>query len=338
MNGPDALAIVEVLDRDGQVRQSQRVHAWPLRIGRALDNDLSLADPHLAPHHCVIDSLGDTDEPGLALHVLETENGVQLGSRHLRDGERTALRDDGQPLELLAGRTRLRLRRAGDALAPELPLAASATLVRRIGPTLAAALALAAAMAFNTWLDSDPDVFLRALGSMALATLMGAAIWIGLWSLLSKLFTRQTHAGWHLRVFVLSSLAWLVVGALPGLLAFSLNWPWLSDFGFVAGYAIAAAALYFHLLGVEPARPLLMRSVAVAAFVIGTGLTLWNQQQRGDRLGSDLYLSSFQPPALRLARPVDADRFVDDLAALQPLLDRKAREEPSGDAGASDEE
>lgn len=328
------LAIVEVLDRDGQVRQSQRVHAWPLRIGRALDNDLSLADPHVAPHHCVI----DVDAQGLALQALQTANGVQVGGRRIRSGEREALRDDGQALELVAGRTRLRLRRPGDSLAPELPLAAAATLARRVGPTLAGAAALAAVMAFNTWLDSDPDVFLRALGSTALTTVMGGAIWIGLWSLLSKLFTRQTHAGWHLKVFVLSSLAWLVVGALPGLLAFSLNWPWVSDFGFVAGYAIAAAALYFHLLGVEPARPALMRGVAVAAFVVGTGLTLWNQQQRGDRLGSDLYLSSFHPPALRLARPVSADRFVDDLAGLQPLLDRKAKEEPSSDSGASDEE
>lgn len=334
MSEPAVLAIVEVLDRDGQVRQSQRVRAWPLRIGRALDNDLSLADPHVAPHHCVIDSEGS----GLALQALHTANGVQLGSRRLRDGERMPLRDDGQPLELVAGRTRLRLRRAGDALAPELPLAAAATLARRIAPTLAAAAALAAALAFNTWLDSDPDVVLRALGSTALATLMGAAIWIGLWSLLSKLFTRQTHAGWHLRVFVLSSLAWLAASALPGLIAFSLNWPWVSDFGFVAGYAIAAAALYFHLLGVEPARPALMRGVAVAAFVAGTGLTLWSQQQRADRLGSDLYLGSFHPPALRLARPVSADSFIDGLAGLQPLLDRKAKEEPSSDNGASDEE
>ena len=38
MSETAALAIVELLDRDGQVRQSQRVLAWPLRIGRALDN------------------------------------------------------------------------------------------------------------------------------------------------------------------------------------------------------------------------------------------------------------------------------------------------------------
>ena len=98
-----------------------------------------------------------------------------------------------------------------------------------------------------------------------------------------------------------------------GVIAFSLSWPWVSDFGFVAGYAIGAAALYYHLLGVEPARPRLMRGVALAAFVLGTGLTLWNQQQRNERLGADLYLSSFQPPALILARPVPAERFLVDI-------------------------
>lgn len=335
MSESAALAIVEVLDRDGQVRHSQRVLAWPLRIGRALDNELSLGDVHVAPHHCVI----DLDGEGLALQALQTANGVQLGARELHAGERASLPDDGQAVELLAGRTRLRLRRPGDSLAPEVPLPASATRLRRSAPTLLAGAGLALALAFETWLHSDPEVFARSLGSAALAMVMGAAVWIALWSLLSKLFTRQTHAGWHLKVFLFSSLAWMAASALPGLIAFALSWPWVSDFGFVAGYAIAAAALYFHLLAVEPARPRLMRGVALAAFVLGTGLTLWNQQQRNERLGSDLYLSSFQPPALILARPVPAERFVDGLATLRPLLDKKAKEEPSAENGAgSDEE
>ncbi|MFT3663625.1 FHA domain-containing protein [Piscinibacter sp.] len=333
VNAP--LAIVEVLDRDGQVRHAQRVPSWPLSIGRALDNELSLGDPYLAPHHCVI----ELDANGLGLRVLDSANGVQIaGARHLRAGEREALADGEHAVEISAGRTRLRLRRPGDALAPELPLAASATLLRRGAPVLAAGAGLALALAFETWLASDPDVFLRTLGTTALTTVMGAAVWIGLWALLSKLFTRQTHAGWHLRVFLFSSLAWMVVGALPGVIAFALSWPWVSDFGFIAGYAIGAAALYYHLLGVEPSRPRLMRGVAVTAFVLGTALTLWKQEQRNERLGAELYLSSFQPPALRLARPVPADRFAAELAALQPLLDKKAKEENATENGASDDE
>ncbi len=328
------LAVLEVLDRDGQVRHAQRVSAWPLAIGRAIDNDLSLPDPHTAPHHCTLEQ----GEHGLVLKVLDTANGVQLGARHLRAGEQTDLPLEGEPVELIAGRTRLRLRRPGDAIAPELPLAATASLAHRLGPTVLAGAGLALALAFETWLQSDPEVFLRSLCSTALASTMGAAVWIALWSLLSKLFTRQTHALWHLRVFLFASLIWMVASAVPGVVAFALSWPWVSDFGFVAGYAIAAAALYYHLLGVEPARPRLMRGVAVAAFVIGTAITLWNQQQRSDRLGSDLYLSSFQPPALRLARPVPADQFADSLSTLQPLLDEKAKEEPSADNGGGSDD
>ena len=328
------LAVIEVLDRDGQVRQSQRVLAWPLRIGRALDNDLTLPDPHVAPHHCLL----DMDAQGLMLQALDTANGVQLGKQRVRAGERAPLPDDGAPLELVAGRTRLRLRRAGESLAPELPLEAVAPRTRRFGPTLAAGAALALALGFVTWLDSDPDTFARALGAAALTAVMGAAIWIALWSLLSKTFTRQTASGWHLKVFLFGSLAWMAAGTLPELLAFALSWPALADFGFIAGHAVAAATLYFHLLAVEPARPRLMRGVAIAALAGGIGLTLWSNQQRSDRLGSDLYLSNLYPPALRLARPVPADRFVDGLAALQPVLDKKAKEAPSGDGGGNIDE
>ena len=329
------LAVIEVLDRDGQVRQSQRVSAWPLRVGRALDNDLTLPDPHVAPHHCLL----DMDAQGLALQVLDSANGVQLGQQRVRSGERAPLPDDGAPIELVAGRTRLRLRRAGESLAPELPLEAAATRTRRFGPTLAAGAGVALVLGFVTWLDSDPDSFARSLGAAALTAVMGAAIWIALWSLLSKTFTRQTAAGWHLKVFLIGSLAWTVSGTLPGLFAFSLSWPALADFGFVAGHAVAAATLYFHLLAVEPGRPRLMRGVAVAAFVVGTGITLWSNHQRSDRFGSDLYLSSLFPPALRLARPVPAEKFVDGLAVMQAVLDKKAKEAPSGDSGGgSDDE
>ena len=322
--------VLEVVDRDGQVRQAHRITAWPLRIGRALDNDVSLSDPHIAPHHLQIDMA----ESGLQLRALDTWNGVQIGGKRLRGGEQQALNDDAtQPIELIAGRTRLRLRRPGERLAPELPLAAAATRTRRFGPTLLAGAAVIAALSFNTWLDSDPDTFVRSLGAMALTASVSAAIWCGLWALLSKTFTRQTHIGWHIKVFLIASFAWLVADAVPDLLSFSLSWPGAGDFGFIAGYAVGAAALYFHLLAVEPAKPRLLRGVALLAFLTGVSLSLWFNQQRTDRVGAELYMSHLFPPALRLAKPVPVDRFVDGLAGLQARLDRKAKEAPVGDSG-----
>lgn len=326
-----ALAMVEVLDRDGQVRSSCVVKAWPLTIGRALDNDVVLADPHVAAHLLRIEA----GPAGLRIEVGETVNGVLVGARRLNGGVHDPLAAGPTPIELTAGRTRLRLRLPEHALAPELPLAAAATATPRISLSLGLALVLAAGLLFNTWLDTDPDILGRTIGTTLLTSFVGAAVWCGLWALLSKTFTRQGHFGWHLRVFLFASIAWLGLGVLPSLGAFAFDWPWLSDFSFVATTAVGAAALYYHLLAVEPARPRLLRRAAVTAAAVGIALTLWFNLQRTDRLGEELYMSHLFPPALRLARPVPVDTFIDGLAPLQQVLDKKAKEPPRGDTGAT---
>jgi hypothetical protein len=325
------LGVLEVLDRDGQVRQTYPIAQWPVRVGRALDNDLVLPDPHVAPYHLTIDAA----QTGLALHVGETINGIAVGSRRLRSGEQRAIDAAAAPAEWVVGRTHLRLRLPQQEVPAELPLAAAATRTRRFGPVLTGLLVLLAALSFNTWLETDPDNLGRSLGGMLLATALGIAVWCGSWALLSKTFTRQTSIGWHLKVFLFASIAWMICDVVPELLGFALSWPWISDFGFIASYAVGATALYFHLRAVEPARPRLMRSVAVTAFVAGVGLSLWFNYQRSDRFGAELYMSHLFPPALRIARPVATDRFVDGLTQLKPLLDKRAKEAPRGE-GSSD--
>lgn len=53
-NGRRRLALIELLERDGRVSRVLDVHAWPLCLGRALDNDLVIDDPHLAAHHATL--------------------------------------------------------------------------------------------------------------------------------------------------------------------------------------------------------------------------------------------------------------------------------------------
>lgn len=324
------LAVLEVLDRDGQVRQSVAVWRWPLRIGRALNNDVVLGDTHVAAHHLSLQP-GDA---GLALLVGETGNGLQVGAKTYGAGESHTLATKGDGSEFTAGRTRLRLRLPEHVLAPEVPLAAVLPLRQRLMPILIAAVVLVAGMLFTTYLDNDADGLGRAAGSMLLGLIAGTAIWCGAWAMLSKIFTHQARFGWHLRVFLISSSAWLLVGAVPTALAYAFSWAWLTDFAFVGTYVVGAAGLYFHLLAVEPARQRLLRWAAVACAVTGIVLTLWFNVQRTDQLGEELYMSHLLPPALRLARPVASDKFVDDLAKLKPLLDKKAKETSGPDDGA----
>jgi pSer/pThr/pTyr-binding forkhead associated (FHA) protein len=317
-----SLALLEILDRDGSVRHSVAVREWPLRVGRALDNDLVLDDAHTAAHHF---SVAPDEQGQLQLTVGDSLNGLQFDAQRLAAGARAPVGDSAALL--VAGRTHLRLRLASHALAPEQPLGVTRVLTQDL-PTLALlALAAALTLVFSIWLDSDPDTFVRALGSVTVSALTMALGWAGLWTLLSKVFTRQSHFGWHVRVLLVAVLSWEVVTLATGLLAFAFSWPWLTDFGFVFEFAILSGMLYFHLQAVEPHHPRRTLGLAVASLVLGVGVSVWRNVQSSDRLGEELYMNHLFPPALRVASPVDTTQFLQGVAALQAPLDEKAKDD-----------
>jgi hypothetical protein len=84
-----------------------------------------------------------------------------------------------------------------------------------------------------------------------------------------------------------------------------------------------------------------MRAVAATGFVVGVALSLWFNVQRTGRPGEELYMNHLFPPQLRVARPRPVDAFIDGLAPMQAILDRKAKEQTGGDGdtrGGDDEE
>ena len=338
---PAPAALLEAVDREGLVRQAWRIEHWPITIGRALDNDVVLTDPHVAAHHARVEwqTMAEANA-ALTVRAGDTKNGLAVGRDRLAGGESKSFADPGRDLDLLIGHTALRLRLPGHALAQEQLLAPIVAVERRWLPTLGLALVVLAVVLFNAYLDNDPDGLSRAIGTALLTAVSGGAVWCGFWALLSKLFARQSNFGWHVRVFVIASLVMLAITALPPLLAFSFSWPWLTDFSFVAVFATIAAAIYFHLLAVEPGRQRLMRAVAVTGFVVGVALTLWFNVQRTGRLGEELYMNHLFPPALRLAKPTSVDHFVNGLAPMHAVLDKKARDKgsSSGDEAASSDD
>ncbi len=91
-----------------------------LRLGRALDNDVILADPTVSPHHLVIKVDG---EGRYWLYPVNDENGL------VRDGNliERPLRLDNEPLSIEAGRTHLHI------LPRDYPVAATRQLSCRSG-------------------------------------------------------------------------------------------------------------------------------------------------------------------------------------------------------------
>ncbi len=313
------LALLEVLDRDGNVRHSVAATRWPLRAGRAIDNELVLDDPHVAAHHFSLDA---DDDGQVFLTVGDTVNGLQAGQQRLDAAARVPV--GHQVLALTAGRTPLRLRLAEHALPPELPLGATHSLLREVSGLAGLTLTVAALLAFGTYLVTDPAGLARALGNQAVNTLGFGLAWCGFLSVLSKVFTRQPHFGWHVRVMLCAVIAWQLIDGLSSALAFMLSWPWASDFSFLLIFAVVGVALYFHMLAIEPRHPQRWRIVGAAGALSGIALSLWFNWQNTDRLGNELYMSHLLPPALRLAEPVETEAFLKRLAPLQATLDKKA--------------
>ena len=337
---PAGMAQLEAIDRDGSVRQSWRILRWPVTIGRALDNDVVLSDASVAAHHATINLRRSIDAGTAKITVSagNTLNGLTIGRDTLAGGATSTFDDSGRDLELHIARSTLRLRLPGHALAPEQRLAP--TVGRNLGwlGTVLLALALLAVVLFNVYLDADPDSLVRLAGAVVLRALVTAVLWCGFWALLSKLFTRQSHFAWHVRVFLIAGLVSLALAAVPPLIAFAFSWSWVTDYSFIAVYATIAVAVYFHLLAVEPGRRRLTSAIATTGFVVAVALALWFNIQATGRPGAELYMNHLFPPQVRLARPVPVDQFVSRLAPLQATLDQQAKDRSGSDGDGSGEE
>ena len=323
----ETLALIELLDRDGQPRHTIRITEWPVRIGRAIDCDIVLDDPHVAPHHA---SLVLRDD-GLHVEPLHTINGVRLGRARIA-GESVLLQRSTQ---LQLGATMLRVRLAGEALAPELPLAdVHHGSGRRVAWLVGLAVAAASWAGFNQWVASAPGQSGSEITALYLGAPIALAIWCSLWALGSKLFQRQFAFWPHLEAALFWPLVATVAQTLSGQLAFALSAPWLAKAGHLAAIGAIAMLLWRHLSIVQPQRRGAFAIVVGSLLVVAGGLDLAERVRHQLPLVGDLYLGTISVPAVRLAKPVSADAFVKSAAPLEKSLAKWAK--AGGDDGPAE--
>lgn len=323
MSSEPRLAQLEVADADGRGTRLVDVYAWPLRIGRALDNDLVLPDAHVAAYHASI-------EPGpdgqLRLVVGETRNGARIeeGMRHrdLRAGEQAVLPPHSH---WRLGQTRFSLRTAQEALAPELPLAPGPQVRPRWWlPALAAA--AVAWLLLTRWVQTEPDAKWPDYVMPLLAIAGPLAFWVFAWGLLSKLFSGRLVIGVHLRLALAFWLTIELTDLVLSAAAYSFDWPLLSHLRGTVSFAIVAVWVTQHIALVQPQRARRLRGWVVACALLGLAVTMAISWRRNDRVLEELYAPNLMPPAWRLVAAKPAADLVGDLKALeQPLRERAAK-------------
>ncbi len=161
------LGLIEAFDRHGALLARAPITRWPVTVGRALDCDLVLDDPYVAPRHLRIDRA--MDEPRtVQVEVLETRNGARLQRKQHAQGERFDW-PDGTPIDL--GHTHLSLRLADAPIAEEQALPQFPW--RTVGTTAVLAVLVLLAGLGESWLEArDAAQYLKALPLLLLTTLV----------------------------------------------------------------------------------------------------------------------------------------------------------------------
>jgi hypothetical protein len=305
--------VVEHLHRDGAVQARVTLDessdpARVVRLGRALDNDLILDDPHCAAHHAefAVDASGHAH-----LIDLGSRNGI-LGARNERAAVHAVTTD--RPFRL--GHSLIRMRSSAWPVAPERSLSR-----RAIWPIALAALALVLLHgAWKIWLrdvENQPPAYLYDLSAQA--ALLG--VWSAIYALFGRLLSGADRFFSHLLIASTGFLAGTMILSTLEVLAFSMSWLWPVRITQPVVVLVAALTVRMHLRLADPRHwPTLRYAVAFVATVsiIVPPLQHWISHRRltdVQTLQTDLH------PALRLAAPVPPAEYSERTAALKAQVD-----------------
>lgn len=323
-----ALMWIEVLGRDHGVAERHRfddIPRWPVRIGRAPDNDVVLDDPHVAPHHAEVRMEADGR---LSISDLGSVNGLRVeGSR-----ERfTRLACAGHPVFIL-GRTRLRVRDGREPVAAELPLEANTQGNARMAVFGLGLLGISLLDLWLEWISTTPvNHFLYPI--LAYAAVLTA--WTATWSVLTRIFTGHTRFVQHLTIAFAAVLAYKVFGELQSWLAYALARPGLQEQDVFSFWVFLALACLAHFRQLLPRSMMLVR-VLVVAGLAGAVSVQWVLRQEGLRQsGHAAALGRLQPPLLRPESGSSLDAFSARADQVRSLLDVSRKRDPDED-GAGD--
>ena len=320
------LGLIEAHDRHGALLARAPITHWPVTVGRALDCDLVLDDPFVAPRHLRIDRTVD-EHRTVQVEVLETRNGARLQRKRHAQGERFDW-PGSTPIDL--GHTHITLRLADAPIAdeqalPEFPW-------RTVGTTAALVVLVGAAAMASSWLESrDSSQYLKSLPSVLLMLLLVVSAWSGLWAVANKMFAGRLQFWRHVRIACTVYLASEGLRLVANLAAFSFSLEALSQFASVLGVLVLAWALYAHLATVLPRRRAGLAWTVAAVVALGVPAWLGAQWLNRMRLTNEMYMSSLFPPSLRVAPAAPVDQLLQDAEALRAKLDRRLKDDGLAD-------
>jgi len=319
----ERVVVIEVTDQQGRLVERFRASRFPVRIGRAYDNDLIVADPYVCPHHCEV-ALGEEGE--MLVNDLSSVNGTFAQGVHSRSGQH-ALKAGSQ---LRIGRTLLHIRFPQ----PEVEATRIDTTPhsrrdwppRSLSVNLTVLLLGALMMTLWDYLDSYTEFdYGRYFFGQQIPAVIAVAGWAAVWSIVSRITAQRFAFLRHATILVSFILGITLSDYLLEFLkfGFAASWPFemISIVILMVGLALL---LYWHLRLCSDQRRSRLMIVATVIAVVFVGLVQINDYlDQQEFRSAPRFSTTLKPPAFQLVRSKPVDDFLSDV---QPLRGRIEQE------------
>jgi Inner membrane component of T3SS, cytoplasmic domain len=310
--GDDAIW-VEILSRHREIAARFRIAGPEVRIGRGYGNEVVVDDPYVAARHLRVfrDAAGQliAEDLGSANGMFLDGGGARL-ARIVVDGKR--------PIRI--GQTYVRVRDADHAVEPE-RVARPALATWPVVASVALGMTILALAELDVWLTQIAGPKASSYLSPLLIISSSTLVWVGLWSVLSRVFSGRSRFLPNLLIAMLGLLALLLYNEFAQFTAFGWNWPNAGNYAYVAQWTIVAAVCFFHLREVSRSHLWLKGALVATLFATVIGVQSVQRSEAFSDFGRQSSFGRLMPPAFRLVPLRDEGAFFGDISKLKAKLD-----------------
>jgi len=267
--------VLEIMARG--LNQYHKLEHFPVRIGRALDNDIILSDPTVSPYHLEIDQL---ENGQLVLRNLSQENGSRL-NKHAFE---TATVDLDGVLQLRLGTRRMHLLRPDVAVQQTSVRNCKGLYILFCNPISALVLVVLLILGFtlenyvSAYTEQDLIYYMSEIMPYLLILMALTLLVVGI----SRLVIQRWEVGAAVSLSALLMLTPNIAGELGHFLNYLMtaDWP-LDNFSLLTNFIAWPAALYMYIRMVHhaPRWPALGIAVLFSAPFLGFQVSGWADRQ-----------------------------------------------------------
>lgn len=320
------MIIIEVLNKMGKVSSRTRHQSFPIRIGRAYeDNDVILDDEYVSPCHLSIES---NDGGTIKVVDAQSENGSYL----LPSGQRISQLMITDEILLRVGHTTLRVRTPEFVLPPTTQDTHYVTNLIHSFDHLWIFTGILLLTTGYVCLETYWQTFYKAEMSelivMPMWLMILVGVWAGGWALISKTWTQQHCFKIHASIVCLAILVSSLMETLTEYYTFAFSADLSGDIllwgsqGLILGMMLWA---HFRLSSLRSSNQLALRAGILTTCFMGIlGFSLYVAET--EFLPALGFHGELKPPTFQISGSRSLDQFFNDVQSLKTRVDQLASE------------